>query len=93
MLSIIVLSAAWFQSVPGTARLIGRAEKRRVIRACRYNMKHASNDWSNPPATCRPLQIIHGFDKFLEKDKPISASLRTGLADLKRHGLGGVVCT
>ncbi len=51
-------------------------------------MKHYTPDWSNPPATCRPLQIIHGFDKFLDKDKPVSAALRAGLADLKRRGLG-----
>jgi len=36
-------------------------------------MKNCTIDWPNPPATCRPLQIIHGFDKFLIEGQPVSA--------------------
>ncbi len=55
-------------------------------------MNHQAKDWTHPPAACRPLQIIHGFDKFPAGGRPAADALRAGLADLQRRGLGGVVC-
>jgi len=41
-------------------------------------------DWAAPPASCRPLQIVHGIP-------PNRASLE-GMAYYKDRGLGGIVC-
>ena len=40
-------------------------------------------DWNHPPATCRPLQIVHGV--------PAAQATPEAMAKLKDLGLGGVV--